>query len=191
MGRAIALAAPPGGFAPAHAVGGSRTGAGWRFSPAVEQLFENGRVIVCLVLRAKQEGQALAFVSDLVQPAERLFGFRLRQFLQIFSAKIWPTVGAGMIPASQFVRRRKVAQPFVNRGAGFRETSRPQPVDEHTRSVGARRRLINALDRNHEAGKAALCSIIVTWLIAPRVADSSRLAGASERQRYARANPDT
>jgi hypothetical protein len=74
-----------------------------------------------------------------------------------------------MKPAAQFVRRRQIAQPFVNRGSGFCETTRPQPIDEHARSIASRCWLVDPLDGNwHKCGTrssvSTFCFIIVKRL---------------------------
>src|ERR1700728_1479213 len=146
--RTMVLSAPRGGFAAAHAANRPRAGTGRRFSPPVKQFFEDDRIVMRLVLRGKEQGKALSPVSQLVEPAQRDFGVSLRQFLQIFLAKVLPVVGPGVIPAAQFVGRSNFAQPFMNRDVRLRETSRPQTVDQYAGSVASRSRQINAFDRN-------------------------------------------
>jgi len=59
--RTIALSAPHGGFALAHAVDRSRTRAGRRFSAPVEQFFENGRARYCASRSSRQRAGSGAF----------------------------------------------------------------------------------------------------------------------------------
>src|ERR1035437_6124326 len=98
--RTMVLSATRGGFAPAHDANRPRAGPSRRFSPPVKQFFEDDRIVMRLVLRGKEQGKAFSLVSQLVEPAQRVFGVRLRQFLQIFLAKVLPVIGSGVIPAA-------------------------------------------------------------------------------------------
>src|SRR5580658_4930574 len=169
--RANALSAPDRSLTLAHPVNCPGACAGRRLAHPVEQLFEHHRVIVRLVLGSKQQGQAFSLVGEMVEPKQRVLGFRLRQFLQILPAevrplKVLPMLGLGMIelgvsepsmtqpsmiPAAQFVRGRQVAQPLVNRSTIFGKAARPQPVNQHSRAVAARCRLVDSLDRHCHA----------------------------------------
>src|ERR1017187_7634943 len=98
--RTKALSAPHRSFAVAHAIDRSGPRAGRRFAHTVEQFLEDDRVIVRLVLRGKEQGQAFSLAGKLVEPEQRIFGFRLRQLLEVFLAKVLPMVGPGMKPTA-------------------------------------------------------------------------------------------
>src|SRR5271165_5775044 len=83
------------------------------------------------------------------------------EFFQISSTKDLPLIGAGMVPAAQFVGRREFAQPFVESGALLRETAGPEAVDEHALAVGPRWRFIHAFDRHrHRQGLLYYCKAV-------------------------------
>src|SRR5262245_23648085 len=96
----------------------SRAGPGsrWRLAPSFQQLFQNPCIILGLLFGSKQQGQAFLVVREFIETAQVLLRTRLDQFLQIFFSECFPLAGARVIPATQLVRGREIAQPFIDRG---------------------------------------------------------------------------
>ena len=93
-----------------------------------------------------------------IEAAQRVLRLQLREFFQILPAEAFPLIGVGMIPAPECVGRSKIAQPFVNRGAVFAQTARPETVNQYAAPVPDGLRFIHAFDGNRLHG---VCSIIV------------------------------
>src|SRR5208337_1943883 len=151
------LPAPHRGGALARGRGPTGPRARGRLAGSVEQFFEDDGVIARFIFRSEEQSQALALIGELVEAAECRLRFGMREFLQILLAEFHPLAGPGVIPAAQFVGRRQIAQPFVERSGRLAEAARPEAIDQHTRSVGSRCRLIDSLDHDrHERTSVAL-----------------------------------
>ena len=104
-------------------------GAGRRLAQAVEEFFEDSSVIANFVFRSEQQGHALFLVRKLIEAVQCGLRLRLRKFFQIFLAKSCPLIGTCVVPAAEFVGGSQFAQPFVDSGALFGESARPQSID--------------------------------------------------------------
>jgi hypothetical protein len=156
----VSLSAP--GCRPALAHGGesARTGPRRRFAHPVKQVFENRSIVADFVFRGEQQGQALSFVSELVKAEQGGSSFGLSQFFQIFLAEEHPVIGAGVIPAAQFIGRGDVAESLVHGGALLGEAAGPEAVHEQAHAIRAHCRFVDSFYR-YCHGCAPPCSIIV------------------------------
>src|ERR1019366_9352318 len=94
--RVTALPAAHSSLVP-HDANRSRTRSRRRLAHSIEQFLEDDRVIVGLVLRAKQQGHAFSLVGKLVKQEQRFLGLRQRQLLQISLAKVLPVIGPRVV----------------------------------------------------------------------------------------------
>jgi hypothetical protein len=65
-------------------------------------------LLCCLVLRGKQEREALSLVGQAIKLLQIFFGFRTRQFFQVALAKKLPLLRLGVKPFAQFIGGSKV-----------------------------------------------------------------------------------